>query len=109
MPLRLAITSYQRQRLKQAGVKEFGTQGGSIGRSLESDWVLQDGARYVSSRHAAIDFRSGSYYIIDTSSNGVYVNDEAKPVGTETPQRLFDGDRLRIGEYEMLASITEAE
>ena len=109
MPLRLAITSYQRQRLKQAGVKEFGTQGGSIGRSLESDWVLQDGARYVSSRHAAIDFRSGSYYIIDTSSNGVYVNDEAKPVGTATPQRLFDGDRLRIGEYEMLASITETD
>ena len=75
MPLRLVITSYQRRRLKQAGVKEFGTQGGSIGRSLESDWVLQDGARYVSSRHAAIDGRSGSYYIVDTSSNGVYVID----------------------------------
>ena len=109
MPLRLVITSYQRRRLKQAGVKEFGSQGGSIGRSLESDWVLQDGARYVSSRHAAIDFRSGSYYIVDTSSNGVYVNDEAKPVGRATPQRLFDGDRVRIGEYEMLAHITETD
>jgi len=109
MPLRLVITSYQRRRLKQAGVKEFGPQGGSIGRSLDSDWVLQDGARYVSSRHASIDFRSGSYYIVDTSSNGVYVNDDAKPVGTASPQRLFDGDRLRIGEYEMLAHITETD
>ena len=109
MPLRLVITSYQRRRLKQAGVKEFGPNGGSIGRSLDSDWVLQDGARYVSSRHASIDFRSGSYYIVDTSSNGVYVNDDAKPVGTASPQRLFNGDRLRIGEYEMLAHITETD
>ncbi len=108
MPLRLVITSYQRQRLKQAGVREFGTHGGSIGRSLESDWVLVDGTRYVSSRHACIDFRSGSYYIIDTSSNGVYVNDEAKCVGKRTAQRLFDGDRVRIGEYEMVAHIAES-
>ncbi len=108
MSLRLEITSYQRRRLKKAGVKEFGTEGGSIGRSLKSDWVLQDGERYVSSRHAAIDFRSGSYYIIDTSSNGVYINDEAEPVGKTTPQRIFDGDRLRMGAYEMVAHIIES-
>jgi len=108
MSLRLVITSYQRRRLKEAGVKEFGTRGGSIGRSLDSDWILQDGERYVSSRHASIDFRSGSYYIIDTSSNGVYINDDANPVGKARPQRLFDGDRLRIGAYEMVAHITES-
>ena len=109
MPLCLEITSYQRKRLKRAAKKEFGTEGGSIGRSLESDWVLLDGKRYVSSQHASIDFRSGSYYIVDTSSNGVYVNDEARPIGKATPQRLFDGDRLRMGAYEMVAHITESD
>ena len=54
---------------------EFGRSGGTIGRSLESDWVLPDGQRYLSSRHASIDYRSGSYYVVDTSTNGVYVND----------------------------------
>jgi type VI secretion system FHA domain protein len=108
MPLRLEITSYHQRRLKEARVKEFGIDGGSIGRSLESDWVLQDGKRYVSSRHAAIDFRSGSYYIVDVSSNGVYVNNEVRPVGKAQPQRLFDGDRIRIGEYEMVAHIVES-
>jgi len=107
MPLRLEITSYHHRRLRDASVKEFGVQGGTIGRSLETDWVLQDGNRYVSSRHAAIDFRSGSYYIIDTSRNGVYVNDETKPIGQAKPQRLFEGDRLRIGEYEMLVHLDE--
>jgi type VI secretion system protein ImpI len=109
MPLRLEITSYHQRRLKDSGVKEFGIDGGSIGRSLESDWILQDGKRYVSSKHAMIDFRSGSYYIIDTSSNGVYVNNETKPVGKATPQRLFDGDRLRIGEYEMVVHLSDTE
>jgi len=109
MPLRLEITSYHQRRLKDSGVKEFGVDGGSIGRSLENDWVLQDGKRYVSSQHAMIDFRSGSYYLIDTSSNGVYVNNETKPVGKATPQRLFDGDRLRIGEYQMIVRLSDTE
>ena len=45
--------------------------------------------RYMSSRHASIDYRSGSYYIVDTSTNGVYVNDSETPVGRGNPQRLF--------------------
>jgi type VI secretion system FHA domain protein len=88
---------------------EFGHNGGTIGRSLESDWVLPDGQRYLSSRHASIDFRSGSYYVVDTSTNGVYVNDAEQPVGRGNPQRLFTGDRLRIGEYEMSVEITDED
>jgi len=88
---------------------DFGQKGGTIGRSLESDWVLPDSQRYMSSRHASIDFRSGSYYIVDTSTNGVYVNDAEQPVGRGNPQRLFTGDRLRIGEYEMSVEISELE
>ena len=101
MGLRLQIISRHRQGLGERGSKEFGHAGGTIGRSLESDWVLPDGQRYLSSRHASIDYRSGSYYIVDTSTNGVYVNDAEQPVGRGNPQRLFAGDRLRIGEYEM--------
>src|SRR5262245_17142414 len=105
MPLRLQIISRHRQGLGERSVKEFGRDGGTIGRSLESDWVLPDGQRYVSSRHASIDFRSGSYYIVDTSTNGVYVNDAEQPVGRGNPQRLFTGDRIRLGEYEISVEI----
>ena len=106
MTLRLQIISRHRQSLGDRGAMEFGQNGGTIGRSLESDWVLPDGQRYLSSRHAAIDFRSGSYYVVDTSTNGVYVNDSEQPVGRGNPQRLFTGDRIRIGEYEMSVEIT---
>ena len=109
MALRLQITSRHRQALGERGTKEFGRDGGTIGRSLESDWVLPDGQRYISSRHASIDFRSGSYYIVDTSTNGVYVNDAEQPVGRGNPQRLFTGDRIRLGEYEIGVEIDEEE
>lgn len=109
MALRLAIISRHRQGLGERASMEFGHSGGTIGRSLESDWVLPDGQRYLSSRHASIDYRSGSYYIVDTSTNGVYVNDAEQPVGRGNPQRLFTGDRVRIGEYEMSVEITEID
>lgn len=109
MALRLEIVSRHKQSLGERGTKEFGPDGGTIGRSLESDWVLPDGQRYMSSRHASIDFRSGSYYIIDTSTNGVYINDAEEPVGRGNPQRLFSGDRVRMGDYEMTVKIDELD
>jgi type VI secretion system FHA domain protein len=109
MALRLQIISRHRQGLGERAAMEFSHNGGTIGRSLESDWVLPDGQRYLSSRHASIDYRSGTYYVVDTSTNGVYVNDAEQPVGRGNPQRLFTGDRLRIGEYEMSVEITELE
>jgi type VI secretion system protein len=109
MALHLKIISRHRQGLGERAAMEFGHNGGTIGRSLESDWVLPDGQRYLSSRHASIDFRSGSYYIVDTSTNGVYVNESEQPVGRGNPQRLFTGDRLRIGEYEMSVEVTDED
>src|SRR5690606_35098695 len=39
--------------------------------------------------------------------NGVYVNEAEQPVGRGKPQRLFSGDRIRIGEYEMSVDIDD--
>jgi type VI secretion system protein len=109
MGLHLQVVSRHRQSLGERGIKEFGQNGGTIGRSLESDWVLPDGQRFLSSRHASVDYRSGSYYIIDTSTNGVYINGAERPVGRGNPQRIFSGDRIRIGDYEILVSIDEVD
>jgi type VI secretion system protein len=109
MALRLQIVSRHRQGLGERSSMEFGRNGGTIGRSLESDWVLPDSLRYLSSRHASIDYRSGSYYIVDTSTNGVYVNDAEQPVGRGNPQRLFTGDRVRLGDYELSVEIADED
>jgi type VI secretion system protein ImpI len=106
MPLRLRVISENRTELGDEDSREFAACGGTIGRNSNSDWVLPDTKSYVSGRHALIDFQGGAYYIVDTSRNGVYINDADAPVGRGHPQRLFDGDRLRFGEFDILVDIT---
>jgi len=106
MPLRLRVTSDSKELPRDQRVREFPAVGGTIGRSPDSDWVLPDDSRYVSSRHAMIDYQAGAYYLVDMSRNGVFVNGADTPVGQGHPQRLFDGDQLRIGEFEIAVDIS---
>ncbi|MEO7385406.1 MAG: type VI secretion system-associated FHA domain protein TagH [Gammaproteobacteria bacterium] len=106
MPLRLRVTSDSKTLPRDQRVREFPAVGGTIGRSPDNDWILPDESRYVSSRHAVIDYQGGAYYLVDTSRNGVFVNGADTPVGQGHPQRLFDGDQLRIGEFEIAVDIS---
>jgi len=79
----------------------------SIGRGPENDWVLPDPERFLSKRHCLIAFRSGGWQIADLSTNGTYLNAEAQPIGHGQPRDLRDGDRLRLGAYEIELRIAE--
>jgi type VI secretion system FHA domain protein len=108
MALRLRVISDHRHRLGDKSTFVFGVSGGSIGRSAENDWVLPDDMRYVSGRHARIVFHKGRYLLQDTSSNGTYVNDNDKPLGSQNPHELKTGDILRFGEYHVQVQIDSA-
>lgn len=108
MPLRLRVISENHKELGGEHTREFAACGGTIGRNAHNDWVIRDPKSYVSGRHAMIDFQGGAYYIVDTSRNGVYINNDDAPVGRGHPQRLFDGDRLRFGEYDILVEIIDS-
>lgn len=105
MPLTLKIISKQRHILGADSTRVFSVHGGSIGRAPDNDWVLPDPDRYISGHHAAVDYRSGAYYLRDNSTNGVFVNHSDEPVGRGTPIRLYDGDELRMGDYLFEVSI----
>jgi type VI secretion system FHA domain protein len=105
MTLRLSVVSEHGIRLGPLSSKVFGVHGGSIGRSTDNAWILPDPDRYLSGKHARIDFRAGSYVLVDTSSNGTYINGSQVPLGKYHDYVLKDGDYLRIGEYELLVSI----
>lgn len=105
MPLTLRIISPQKDLLGADSTKVFSVHGGTIGRAPDNDWVLPDPDRYVSAHHAIIDYQGGGYFLTDTSSNGVYVNDSDQSVGSGAPLRLHDGDRLRLGRYRVTVSI----
>ena len=109
MPLRLRVISENHKELGGEHTREFAACGGTIGRNNGNDWVMPDPKSYVSGRHAMIDFQGGAYYIVDTSRNGVYINNDDAPVGRGHPQRLFDGDRLRFGDYDILVEISGSD
>jgi len=105
MTLRLSVVSEHGIRLGAQSTKVFGVHGGSIGRGTDNEWILPDPERYLSGKHARIDFRAGSYVLVDTSSNGTYVNGAQVPLGKYHDYVLKDGDYVRLGEYEFLVSI----
>jgi type VI secretion system FHA domain protein len=109
MPLRLRVTSDNRNLFGGEQEKEFAGCGGKLGRGLDNDWIFPDPRHYISGHHALVDFQGGAYYIVDTSRNGVYINDSVAPVGRGKPQRLFDGDVLRVGDYEIDVEITSED
>lgn len=108
MALRLRVISDHRHRLGDKSTFVFGVSGGSIGRSAENDWVLPDDMRYVSGRHARVVFHKGRYLLQDTSSNGTFINDNDRPLGSQNPHELKSGDILRIGEYHVQVHIDSA-
>lgn len=109
MPLQLKITSEHKHLLGADCIREFAEKGGTIGRALDNDWILPDPDRFISGRHATIDFRSGAYYLADISTNGVYVNNDDEPLGRGNPRRLFNGDRLRMGDFQFDVCLDEGE
>jgi predicted component of type VI protein secretion system len=105
MALKLTILSEQRAPLGLRGSIVFGVGGGSIGRAHDNDWVLPDPERYLSAHHARVKFRDGAFYLFDTSTNGVFINEHSEALGRRASYPLRDGDRLRLGDYEVAVSI----
>lgn len=61
--------------------------------------------RGVSRRHAAIVYFQGGIHILDLDSvNGTFVNNRRLP--PESPYNLTNGDRVTLGDLEMLLTIS---
>ena len=73
----------------------------------DNDWILPDPDRYISSHHCKVEFRAGHWVLEDTSTNGVFINGSDVPASVDGAYALKDGDRLRLGDYEILVSIDE--
>ena len=72
-----------------------------LGRGADCDWPLQDPDRVLSKRHCAVEYLAGVWQMRDLSTNGTFVNAASEPVGRDRTHGLRDGDRLRLGAYEI--------
>ncbi len=105
MAIKLRVISEQYRDLAENRSRVFGVNGGTVGRAPDNDWVLPDAKRIVSGHHFEVEYRSGSYWLKDISTNGVYVNDSDEPASSQGTVELRDGDRLRVGDYDIHVSL----
>jgi type VI secretion system protein len=105
MAIKLRVISEQYRELGDNRSRVFGVNGGTVGRAHDNDWVLPDPKRVVSGHHFEVTYHGGGYWLVDSSTNGVYVNDSDDPASAQGRVELRDGDRLRVGPYDILVSI----
>lgn len=77
-----------------------------VGRGPNADWMLPDPDRIVSKAHCRIDSDFSGFVLTDTSTNGVWINEEAAGYGL--PRHLADGDVLKLGDAVILVHIGDA-
>lgn len=81
----------------------FDEHGGTIGRRADNSWTLVDPR--VSGTHATITFQHGVYSVVDTSTNGVFIEGGLTRLPLGRPHGLRSGDIFCIGPYKIRVSV----
>jgi predicted component of type VI protein secretion system len=104
MPLILQVKSYGNRPPAEPLSKRFDKQGGTLGRSTDSDLVLPDPHKYISRYQAEIRYREGAYYIVEISGvNPLKLNGRSLEPYQEI--KLANGDSIMIGDYCLQADV----
>lgn len=103
MSLTLSVHTYRDAAPSQPLFRHFDRLGGALGRAVGNELVLEDPGKYISRVHARIEFRDGAYCLVGVGSNPSLVNE--RPVGPGRHVALADGDRITIGDYQLVASV----
>jgi len=85
--------------------RRFSCEGGTIGRSSESAWSLEDPELYLSSLHCQFVFENGQYYLLDQSTNGTFYNGSPDPMGKGSRLPVANKDQFTIGDYQFSISL----
>lgn len=80
-----------------------------IGRSADADWQINDPDMFVSRAHCKITSKRGGYFVTDTSSSGLFIDDASSPLGAGNSERLQSGMRLRLGDYVVCVDLQTAK
>lgn len=80
---------------------EFSTKGGTIGRSNEANWQLEDEFNHISSKHIIIEYKNDLFFIKDISTNGTYLKEPYKKLPKEVAIKINLKDIFIVGDYEI--------
>lgn len=101
MQLTLEVISPNGELLGSNRRKIVGPEGAQIGRSKESDWVIND--QYISRIHARVRCVNGAFYVEGLGRNPLAINDPEATIPNNEPHLLRSGDRFFLDQYEIRA------
>ena len=108
MKLTLTLVTNDPRAAPSETVKVLEAGSLRIGRGRDNDWILPDPDRHISKNHCRVDVGDDGYMLIDSSTNGVFLNQNGGPVGRGNGAPLSDGDTFRLGTYEFEVRIEDA-
>ncbi len=105
MDLLLEIISHQRHAMSEKQSQfVFKAAGGTIGRNSKNDWLIDDPERLISGQHVSVYFENNHFLIIDTSTNGLFINKDQYALGDKT-HIIRNGDVFQLGQYSIQATL----
>lgn len=107
MLLTLEVISANGDMLGSSRRKTVGPEGAQIGRSKESDWVIND--QYISRIHARVRYVNGAFYLEGLGRNPLALNDPEQTIPNNEPQLLRNGDRFFLDQYEIQVSVASGQ
>ncbi|MGZ8246247.1 FHA domain-containing protein [Methylomagnum sp.] len=107
MELILEVLNYKGTPPFEPLSAHFNEAGGSIGRKSDNRLYLPDKDQIISRHHGHIQYQDGVFVYQDSSLHGTELCGQNRVLSHgSTP--LANGDRLKIGEYELLVRIRSA-
>jgi len=85
--------------------KTFKQAGGVIGRAKDCDWVIPDPLRHLSNHHALISYREGTFFLTDTSRNGIHISVSGERLQKGGTVRIEHGSVYVLGDVEIRARL----
>ncbi|MBX8484645.1 type VI secretion system-associated FHA domain protein TagH [Pseudomonas cichorii] len=85
--------------------KTFKQAGGVIGRGEDCDWIIPDRKRHLSNHHALISYREGTFFLTDTSSNGIQDSANGARLRKGEAVRIEHGSVYVLGDFEIRARL----
>lgn len=108
MPITLKIVSYQRNTPSQEQSFSSELNRFSVGRGSDNHWTLPDPQRFMSGTHCWFENRNDTWFITDTSTNGVFLNKSDQRMTKNESVELHQGDSIRIGDYDLEVELAPA-
>jgi type VI secretion system protein len=106
--LRLTIIESPSEETPEIDTWTVGPTGASLGRVKENTWTLPDSQSMLSRTHCEVLFEGGSYVLLDTSTNGTFLDDSNEPIGRGQKSPLMDGSTIHMGGYILQVSLETA-